>query len=162
MQSSAAGLGTLGGRPTTSTPASFVWTRAVSGCHGAHDEVSVGNCPREASTSLGVMGELCGGGGGRQRADTERNDTLGSSYSLSFLLTSPVSLEFSSWLHPQLHRAVHGASALKCLHLISYQPVSLCLLLKIGLLFQLLLKALQWDLECLDSCHPLNIHIHAF
>lgn len=56
VQGPAAGLraGRLGGRPTTSTPASFVWTRAVSACRAAHDEVSLGNCPREASTSQGV------------------------------------------------------------------------------------------------------------
>lgn len=59
VQGLAAGLqaGRLGGRPATSTLASFVWTRAVSACRAAHDEVSVGNCPREASTSQGVMGE---------------------------------------------------------------------------------------------------------
>jgi len=57
VQGRAAGLGRLRGRPATSTSASFVWTRAVSGCHRAHDEVSVGNCPCEASTSQGVMVE---------------------------------------------------------------------------------------------------------
>lgn len=57
VQSRAAGLqaGRLEGRPATPTPASFVWTRAVSACRSAHDEVSVGNCPHEASTSQGVM-----------------------------------------------------------------------------------------------------------
>lgn len=100
-QGHAAGLqaGRLEGRPTTSTPASFVWTRAVSACRAAHDEVSVGNCPHEASTSQGVMGE---GGWGRQGADRERNDTLGSSYSLSLprsvLFTPPFFLVFPSSL----------------------------------------------------------------
>jgi len=84
LQGRAAGLqADSEAEPATSTPASFVWTRAVSGCRAAHDEVSVGNCPREASTSQGGMGGWWGGGWGRHGADRERNDTLGSSYSLS-------------------------------------------------------------------------------
>lgn len=98
-QGPAAGLraGRLRGRPTTSTPASFVWTRAVSACRAAHDEVSVGNCPREASTSQGVgwvggwvgEGEVEGEGEGMVLeevvvgADRERNDGQASSFSFS-------------------------------------------------------------------------------
>lgn len=107
VQGHTAGLqaGRLGGRPATSTSASFVWTRAVSGCHAAHDEVSVGNCPREASTSQGVMVE--GGRTGVLGADRERNDTRGSSHSLSFSFLPSYSLLFSflafSALYLQLH-----------------------------------------------------------
>lgn len=94
VQSCAAGLqaNRLRGRPATSTPTSFVWSRAVSACRAAHDEVSVGNCPCEASTSQGVMGE-----GGREDGEgkelTQREMTpwappISLSLSLCFSLQS--------------------------------------------------------------------------
>lgn len=84
--------GRLGGRPATSTPASFVWTRAVSACRAAHDEVSVGNCPHEASTSQGGEGGRRRDGGGRELTEREMTPWAPPILSLSFSLLLSVLL----------------------------------------------------------------------
>lgn len=143
-QGAAAGLraGRLRGRPTTSTPASFVWTRAVSACHAAHDEVSVGNCPREASTSQGVgwvggwvvEGEGEGEGMVLEEvvvgADRERNDGQASSFSFSKSFSPFFFFTWTFLFHSStaaLHTKVFGLLNSCCLKF-QFRPGRLCCL----------------------------------
>lgn len=105
VQGHAAGLqaGRLRGRPATSTPASFVWTRAVSACRAAHDEVSVGNCPREASTSQGVNGGGREDGGGRELTEREMTQWAPPSLSLSLCFSLQCSYSCTSYAVCLIH-----------------------------------------------------------